>query len=343
VAIIMNGSPLFTGDAGSGESEIRRWIIENDWLEAIIALPEQLFYNTGIATYVWILTNRKPARRRGKVQLIDASAFWEPRRRSLGDKRRDIADAHREQIIQLYLGFAEGERVKIFDNTELGYRKIRVERPEQWHYHVTSERTARLWDERAFQRLVESRKTDDQARAAEEEAGRRAQKAIIAMLEKMVGQEYVDCRKFTAALRGAVEAAGLDLSTSVQSAIHSALRERDEDAEICRDSHGRLRPDKDLRDYERVPLGQSVEDYFAQEVQPYVPDAWLDKSYTDKQDNGVGRVGYEINFNRYFYQYQPPRQLDKIQRDIQASQAKIVKLLRTITGMSVPSVDEESA
>ena len=335
VAIIMNGSPLFTGDAGSGESEIRRWILENDWLEAIVALPEQLFYNTGIATYVWILANKKPEHRRGKIQLIDASDLWEPRRKSLGDKRRDISEVHRQQIVQLYLDHAEEEpvlslskeQVKVFPTETFGYRKIRVERPQRWNFRATPERIARLREERAFQNLAQSRKVDDEAKAAQEAEGRRKQEAIVAMLEGMSEKVYRDCQKFDAALKAALEEAGLDLKASVRSAILRALSERDEEADICRDSKGRPRPDKALREYERVPLSRTVEDYFAQEVRPHLPDAWVDEDYTDEQDGGVGRVGYEVNFNRYFYEYEPPRPLEEIEADVRAAQAKIAALL----------------
>jgi type I restriction enzyme M protein len=329
----MNGSPLFTGDAGGGESEIRRWIIENDWLEAIIALPEQLFYNTGIATYVWILTNRKSERRAGKIQLIDASTFWGPRRKSLGDKRRDVTPDHAGRIVQMYLDFhgAPEKYCKILANQDLGYRKIRVERPERWNFGATPERIARLREERAFQNLATSRKVDDEARAAAETEGRQKQEAIVAALEGMAEEVYLDCREFDAALEAALERAGIDLDTPVRSAIRRALAERDEEAEICCDGHGRPCPDKDLRDYERVPLDQTAEEYFAREVKPHLPDAWLDKKYVDERDRQPGKVGYEINFNRYFYEYQPPRPLEEIEADIRASQEKIAMLLQEVT------------
>ncbi|HXF91828.1 MAG TPA: N-6 DNA methylase [Nitrospiraceae bacterium] len=173
VAIIMNGSPLFTGDAGSGESEIRRWILENDWLEAIIAMPEQLFYNTGIATYVWVLTNRQEKKRRGKVQLINASSFWVPMRRSLGDKRREISVEQIQQITDLFTAFKEGEHCKIFDTTDFGYRKITVERPLRLNFQAGPERMARLKEETAFKNLAVSKKKQAKEKAKEEEEGRK--------------------------------------------------------------------------------------------------------------------------------------------------------------------------
>jgi type I restriction enzyme M protein len=175
VAIVMNGSPLFTGDAGSGESEIRRWILENDWLEAIVALPEQLFYNTGIATYVWILSNRKPEHRRNKVQLIDATDLWEPMRKSLGDKRREIKPAQIAEIERIYLDFEESDRSKIFATEDFGFRKIRVERPLRLNFRASEERIARLEHERKFANLAKSRKRNAEQKAAEEAEGRALQ------------------------------------------------------------------------------------------------------------------------------------------------------------------------
>jgi len=332
VAIIMNGSPLFTGDAGSGESEIRRWIIENDWLEAIVALPEQLFYNTGIATYVWIVTNRKAPERRGRVQLIDATDLWVPMRKSLGDKRREISDEQIKQITDLHLAFEEGERCRIFANEEFGYRKIRVERPLQLNFQASAERIERLREQSAFANLARSRRKDPEQRAAEEADGRALQAAIIAMLEGMPGELFRDRDQFAAALKAAAKQAQLKLAAPVRKAILGALSERDESAAVCRDSKGNPEPDPDLRDYEQVPLTEDVGEFFAREMLPHVPDAWIDEGWTDKKDGRVGRVGYEVNFNRYFYRYQPPRPLEEIEADIRALQADIVRMLGEITG-----------
>src|SRR2546422_3678510 len=178
IAIIMNGSPLFTGDAGSGESEIRRYVLENDLLEALIALPEQLFYNTGIATYVWVVTNRKVPRQRGKVQLVDATSFWVPMRKSLGDKRREIPLEKAESIVSLLRRFEEGEHVKIFPTTHFGFRKITVERPLRLNFQATRERIARLGEEVAFRGLAASRKKGA-AKAREEAEGRGQQEALL--------------------------------------------------------------------------------------------------------------------------------------------------------------------
>jgi type I restriction enzyme M protein len=331
VAIVMNGSPLFTGDAGSGESEIRRWILENDWLEALIALPEQLFYNTGIATYVWLLSNRKAEGRRGTVQLIDATDLWEPMRKSLGEKRRRISVEQIGEITDLYRGREENGRAQIFRTTDFGYRKVRIERPLRLNFCACEERIPRLKEERAFQKLAESGKRDPEARRQAIEAGERKQEAILAMLRAMAPRVYKDVRSFRSAFKEAAKERGITLYAAMRDAIVEALGEPDETAEILVDRQGRPEPDTDLRDYERVPLDRSVEAYFEEEVQPYVPDAWVDEEYTDEQDGGVGRVGYEINFNRYFYAYEPPRPLEAIEADIRELQDEIVTLLEAMT------------
>lgn len=331
VAIIMNGSPLFTGDAGSGESEIRRWILENDWLEALIAMPEQLFYNTGIATYVWVLTNRKEKKRKGKVQLINASSFWVPMRRSLGDKRREISDDQIQQITGLFTAFKEGEHCKIFDVTDFGYRKITVERPLRLNFQASPERIARLKDERAFSNLAISKKKNPKERAAEEAEGRKEQDAIIAMLGKLPATLFKDRAQFETVLDKAMKAADLKLAAPIRKAILSALSERDETAEICRDEDGNPEPDPELRDTENVPLKEDIQVYFDREVKPHVPDAWINTAIVDHKDGKIGKVGYEINFNRYFYTYQPPRSLEAIEADIKAIEQDIVKMLREVT------------
>jgi type I restriction enzyme M protein len=332
VAIVMNGSPLFTGDAGSGESEIRRWILENDWLEAIVALPEQLFYNTGIATYVWVLTNRKEPQRRGKVQLIDATDRWVPMRRSLGEKRREIADAQIAEIRAIYEAFAEGARSKLFATTGFGYRKITVERPLRLSYQASADRIARLREQRAFQELATSKKKNAQEREAEEQGGRRLQEAILTALSGMPDTLYTDRLAFEQTLERALRAAALRPAAPVNKAILAALGERDETAEVCRDREGHAEPDPELRDTENVPLGEDVYAYFAREVRPHVPDAWINTAIRDQKDGQVGRVGYEINFNRYFYTYQPPRPLEQIEAEIKALEGEILAMLREVAG-----------
>jgi len=212
IGVIFNGSPLFTGDAGSGESEIRRWILENDWLEAIVQLPDQLFFNTGITTYIWVLNNKKKKSRKGKVQLIDASSFFKQMKKSLGSKRREVTNEDRERILKIYKDFKDGDFCKIYPTDFFGYTKITVEQP---------------------------------------------------LLEK---------------------------------------------GKPVKDKHGNLKSDSSLRDNERVPLGEDIEDYFEREVKPHVPNAWIDGSKS--------QVGYEINFTKYFYKYKPLRSLQEITNDL---------------------------
>lgn len=335
IAIVMNGSPLFTGDAGSGETEIRRWVLENDWLDAIIALPESIFYNTGISTYIWILTNRKLPHRAGKVQLIDASSFWIPMRKSLGDKRRQISEDQIHHITQMYMDFEQAptEYSKIFDTADFGYRKITVERPLRLNFQASAERIERLWEESAFINLAKSKKKDEATKAAEEAEGQAFQEAILAMLGQMPADLYQNREAFLADLKRTEKAAELSLPAAVRNAILSALSERDETADICVDKDGYAEPDPDLRDYESVPLKQSIEEYFNREVLPYVPDAWIDtsKKGCDPKDGQAGKVGYEINFNRYFYQYQAPRPLPEIEADIRRLEKEILEMLRGVT------------
>ena len=350
VAIIMNGSPLFTGDAGSGESEIRRWILENDLLEALIALPEQLFYNTGIATYVWVLTNRKRPARRGKVQLIDATSFWVLLRKSLGAKRREVPFDRKRDVLRLLADFEDGatrmvvrdgeerEAVvsRVFPTAHFGFRKITVERPLRLDFQASPERIARLEDERAFQKLAVSRKRGA-AKARDEEAGRVQQAAIRAMLEGLPGELCLDRAAFTARLEDAAREAEIKLAAPIRKAILSALSERNEEAEICRDKDGRPEPDPELRDTESVPLLEDVEAFFAREVAPHVPDAWIDARRRDPQDGEVGLVGYEINLNRTFYEYHPPRPLEEIEADIREVETEIVRMLAEVTGGEQPA------
>jgi type I restriction enzyme M protein len=331
VAIIMNGSPLFTGDAGSGESEIRRHVLERDWLEALVALPEQMFYNTGIATYVWVITNRKAAKRRGKVQLIDATSFWTPMRKSLGDKRREIPLEKAREILRLHAAFGEGEFSKIYPTTHFGYRKITVERPLRLNLQAIPERIARLDEESGFRNLAVSKKKAAREKAKEEAEGREQQDAIKAMLTAMPQAVFQDREKFVAALKAAASKRDLKPAAPVLKAILAALSERDETAVVCRDADGHPEPDADLRDTESVPLSEGVEAYFEREVRPHVPDAWVDAAVTDPKDHKVGKIGYEINFNRYFYKYTPPRPLGEIEADIKRVEQEIMELLREVT------------
>lgn len=353
LAIIFNGSPLFTGDAGGGESEIRRWIIENDWLEAVVALPEQLFYNTGISTYLWVLTNRKEKERKGKVQLIDARQFWVQMEKSLGNKRRRIGDPsdkekdpdHIGELTKIFGDFCDGEtrtfteedpinhqpiqrqRVvsKVFDNEDFGYHKITVERPLKLNFQASAERIARLDDESGFKSLATSAKKDPAIRQQEIKVGQKRQEQIRALLcafEKTTkGKLFKDRKEFLTDLRNLDR--DVHLGTPELKAVLAALGERDETAEICRDRDGQPEPDADLRDTETVPLKESIKEYFKREVLPHVPDAWIDESKT--------KVGYEIPLNRYFYHYEPPRPLEVIETDIKTLESEILGLLKEVT------------
>jgi type I restriction enzyme M protein len=345
IAIIMNGSPLFTGDAGSGESEIRRFILEHDLLEALIALPEQLFYNTGIATYVWVVTNRKTPARKGKVQLIDATSFWVPMRKSLGDKRREIPPDRAQDIVKILTDFRDGEMrrtakdgkeeeivvSRIFPTTHFGFRKITIERPLRLNFHATPERIARLEEEKGFQSLARSKKKGA-AGAKEQVEGLVLQDAIRALVSGLPNTVFNDRGKFESTLDAAARKAGLKLSAPARKAILSALSERDETAAVCHDSDGEPEPDSELRDTESVALNESVETFFDREVRPHVPDAWIDIARCDEKDGKVGIVGYEINFNRYFYRYIPPRPLEEIEAEIRAIEGDIMKMLAEVTG-----------
>jgi type I restriction enzyme M protein len=357
LAIVFNGSPLFTGDAGGGESEIRRWIIENDWLEAVVALPEQLFYNTGISTYLWVLTNRKEKPRKGKIQLIDARNLWVPMEKSLGNKRRRIGDPSDDrtakdpdqigEIAKIFGNFLDGEtrtfteedpvthqpvqrqRVvsKVFDNEDFGYHKITVERPLRLNFLATAERIARLDEESGFRNLATSARKNEEQRLQEIEAGKARQEAVRELL-RAFGKEtdqqlFKDRKQFLASLKKSDRAHDARLDATELKAILAALGERDETAEICRDREGQPEPDADLRDTETVPLKESIEAYFKREVLPHVPDAWIDESKT--------KVGYEIPLNRHFYRYEPPRPLEVIEKDIKGLEDDIMKLLKEVT------------
>ena len=360
IAIIMNGSPLFTGDAGSGESEIRRFVLENDLLDSLIALPEQLFYNTGIATYIWVVTNRKAPDHRGTVQLVDASAFWVPMRKSLGDKRREIPIDKAREILALVKNRRDGEtrRVekdgvaedvvvsRVFPTSHFGFRKITVERPLKLNFQASPERLARLEEERGFVALAQSRK-EGAAGAKEQADGRALQDEIRATLGTLPTKLAKDRDGFVKLLDTAAKKSGVKLAATIRKAILSALSERDETASICRDADGAPEPDPELRDTESVPLAAgrdkadaegvpaSVREFFAREVLPHVPDAWIDTARRDDKDKLVGLVGYEINFNRYFYRYTPPRPLEEIEQDIRAIEGDIVRMLAEVTGGAI--------
>ena len=350
IGIVFNGSPLFTGDAGSGESAIRQWIIENDWLEAIVALPDQLFYNTSISTYVWILTNRKETHRKGKIQLIDARQFFIKMKKSLGKKRYKIGEGvgeginepdHIGDITRIHGNFQDDETrtfvidgkkkvlvvSKVFDNEDFGFRKITVERPLCLNFQANPERIAHLEDESAFRNLATSNKKAEKARQQEIEDGMKRQEQIRDLLKALAavsGEKLYTSRvEFLTDLKKLDRAGGVRLAAPELKAVLSALSERDESAEICRDRHGNPEPDSELRDTESVPLKQDIEEYFEREVLPHVSDAWIDHAKT--------KVGYEIPLNRHFYRYEPPRPLEEIEADLKVLEGEILDLLREVT------------
>ena len=318
LAIVFNGSPLFTGAAGSGESEIRRWIIENDWLEGIVALPDQLFYNTGISTYFWIVTNRKRPERRGKIQLVDARESFVKMRKSLGNKRNEISPEQIAEITRLYGDFEEGERVKILPNEAFGYQRITVERPLRLRYAVTAETLPAVETSPGWPKLTEPERL-----------------GLVELLERLAGFSSTD-RTATARKLGS-------LPKAIEKAVWEEISVSDPEAPVITDRKGHPEPDPDLRDNENVPLPgpttgfesdpterlataphlSAIDAYMAAEVLPYVPDAWVDHSKT--------KVGYEIPVTRQFYRYVPPRPLAEIDAEIKALEAEIQDLLREVT------------
>lgn len=334
IGIILNGSPLFTGGAGSGESEIRRYILENDLLEAIVALPTDMFYNTGIATYIWVLSSHKPAHRKGKVQLINASkeraktggrgrsggaevegddenVFYAAMRKSLGSKRKELTPDAIDKIVQTYGQFAENDFSKIFDYKEFGYRRITVERPLQLAIYPKDEL------------LLEALQADN----AWAKIDNITQQAILDALASFEQEKYLSRDKFLKQLKARL--AAVKLSAVQLKLIVKHLGEHDDEAEVCK-TKGQIEANPDLRDNENVPLTETVADYFAREVLPHVPDAWIDESKTDPKDGEVGIVGYEIPFNRHFYVYEPPRALEEIDADLDAVSAEIMRLLQEV-------------
>ncbi len=324
LAIVFNGSPLFTGAAGSGESEIRRWIIENDWLEAIVAMPDQLFYNTGISTYLFIVTNRKERHRRGKIQLVNATGFFRKMRKSLGNKRHEISNRDIEAITRIYGEFKKGEHIRIFDNEDFGYWRITVERPLRLNFEVNDQRLEKVRQAKPFANLAASKKRKNaKAIEAEIKTGKRRQQAILDALSGLSGLGVIKNREeFTGLMKAEFKNADLKLPPALFKAVFMALSERDATAEICMNKKGNPEPDPGLRDYENIPLKEDIQNYMEREVLPHVPDAWVDEAKT--------KVGYEINFNRYFYKYIPPRPLDEIEADLKLIEKEIADMLAKV-------------
>jgi type I restriction enzyme M protein len=310
IGIILNGSPLFTGGAGSGESEIRRYILENDLLEAIVAMPNDMFFNTGIATYIWILSYNTPKHRQEQVQLLNASNMGNTMRKSLGSKRKFLDENQINDIVRLY-GENEASKIsKLFNTTDFGYRRITVERPLQLSYYPhDADKLEALQNDKAFVK-----------------AGEFGAK-ILAALEAMESDKIMSRTEFKKALDENITA---KLTASQFKLIQKHIAEHDDEAELCKDSKGKLEANADLRDYENIPLSEDISEYFAREVTPHVPLAWIDEKKKDAKDGEVGIVGYEIPFNRYFYEYTPPRELEEIDAELETLNKEIMEMLREI-------------
>lgn len=329
IGIVFNGSPLFSGGAGSGTSEIRRWIIENDMLEAIISMPDQLFYNTGISTYIWIVTDRKSKDRKGSVQLINATGseaedkdnpFYKKMLRSLGNKRKEIHEKAISLITNIYAEFNEGEHCKIFDNTDFAYRRVNIERPLRltFQFQMPDDETIRLYCE-----------------------GLKISKdnilKFLSELEKEFGtKEHKDFNDVKFRYRKLLkESKSLLLKEKDAIYIINQMCRKDPEAkevlrEKVKEGDSIYEADSDLRDFENIPFKKNIYEYFEEEVKPHVPDAWIDEKKRDEKDGEVGIVGYEINFTKYFYKYKPLRSLEEIRKDILALEKETEGMLKLI-------------
>ncbi|WP_119342801.1 type I restriction-modification system subunit M [Facilibium subflavum] len=303
IGIILNGSPLFTGGAGSGESEIRRYVLKNDLLEAIIALPTDMFFNTGISTYIWILSNKKSPERKGKVQLINAADQGSPMRKSLGSKRKWLDEDAIASIVQTYGNFEQTKTSKVFEYQAFGFRRVTIERPLKLAFYPKNESNLNaLKNDKAFLKLKSEQ-----------------QQKILAALSNCK-DAYLSKDQFTKDLK-------VKLTTAQFKLLQKHLSKAHDDAEVCFDSKGNPEANPDLRDYENIPLKQDIYDYFEKEVKPHVLDAWIDERKRDEKDGNIGIVGYEIPFNRHFYAYKPPRALAEIDAELDAVTKEILTLL----------------
>lgn len=305
IGIVLNGSPLFTGAAGSGESEIRRWLLEQDLVEAIVAMPKDMFYNTGIATYIWILDNEKPAERKNKVQLIDGTSFNQKLRKNIGSKRVEFSERNIEDVVKLYENFESGEHVKIFNTEDFGYTTITVERPLRQSWSISEEKVITLSEIGALKKL------DPEARLQVRE-----------VLEAHISDEKLqDSSEFAKKLKEFL--AEIDaLSTAQLNGLVKHFAERDEEAPVVDDKKGKASPDPDLRDTENVPLTEDIDEYTKREIAPHLSEFWVDRS--------KDKVGYEIPFTRHFYKYVPPRPLEEIDGELNQLFAEISQLLKEV-------------
>ena len=355
-AIVFNGSPLFTGGAGSGESEIRRWIIERDQLEAIVALPEQMFYNTGIGTFIWVVTNRKAAHRKGRIQLIDARERYTPMKRSLGDKRRYLDQAALDVVTREHGALEESKTSRIFDNTDFGYRRITVLRPLRLRFEITETGRERFlntcpelfdalqavedalgrepqldwnraWDnvQAVFKTLPDD--VEGWAKGAKGTAQKKIFRDCFTSVDPEAAPVIAKHHKVEPLDRAALFP-GQTLPTDLDKEALYALLGRYPDG---KGKYIEYEPDPALKDAENIPLKEDIVSYVLREVRPYVIDAWIDRDALDELDGGIGKVGYEINFNRVFFQYQPPRPLHEIDAELAGVEQRILELLREVT------------
>ena len=314
-AIVLSGSPLFNGNAGQGESEIRRHLLEQDAVEAIIALPTEIFFRTGIGTYIWILSNKKPAHRKGKVQLINATGLYESLRKSEGNKRRKVSEEQTREIVRMYFEFEASKESLILDSTEFGYRRIKVLRPLRKKMVISEDGIAALADEKAWE------KRSAEAHAAWLDLFREN-------MDREEGWHWMESFAKNSAKR--TDALG-KVDAALIKAFQRAFGVRDPELDEAVDKKGNVIPDDDLTDFENVPLGTDIRDYLTAEVLPHAEDAYIDETFRDETDGGIGIVGYEINFNRYFYEYQPPRELEDIDAELKAVEAEIAGMLAEVT------------
>lgn len=324
-AIIENGSPLFTGNTSSGESQIRRWLLENDYLEAIVAMPTDMFYNTGIATYIWILSKNKSADRKGKVQLIDASNIYTDLRKPLGNKRRRLAPQDREKIVQLYANFAENDLSQIHDNTDFIYREYTVMQPLQRSYGITKDGIENMLQNQTIKNLYDEAKVQELEAAdkitAKEQKKLDKYKKNKPMYDKMLeilndnisDELYMSPEEFKPVI---VDLLGDTVEKRLISKIMDGLSKMDKNAEIQRDKKGNVKYDKDTADTEVVNIKTNIDDYMKKEVLPFVPDAKVFFEENVSKKKPIIKTGAEIPFTRYFYKYQKPESIDKLKGEI---------------------------
>ena len=305
IGIVLNGSPLFTGAAGGGESEIRKWLLEMDLVEAIVAMPKDMFYNTGIATYIWILDNDKPAERKNKVQLIDGTGFNQKLRKNIGSKRLEFSERNIEDIVKLYEGFEEGEFSKIFNSEDFGYTTITVERPLRQSWQISEEKVITLTE------IATLKKLDPEDRLK-----------IREILESHIGDDKLqDKDDFTKHLKKLLSEID-DLTTAQLNGLVKHFAQRDDEAPVVTDKKGKQAPDPELRDTENVPLTQDIAQYIEREIKPHIDEFWVDRS--------KDKVGYEFPFTRHFYKYTPPRPLPVIDSELNQLLSEISQLLKEV-------------